>query len=1153
MKILRLDPVAFGPFTGVSLALGDGQSGLHVVYGPNEAGKSSALRALRQMLFGIPHNSSDNFLHPHQSLRIAATLRSADGTLLECVRRKGKKNTLRSADEAEVIDPRRLVEMLGGVDEESFQQRFAIDYQELVTGGRAIVQGSGDLGEILFAAASGVADLGAVQKRLAEEAEALFKPRGSVQRINKAISELSEARKTIKAAQLPSSEWSRHDEALREAERRAHEVNGRLLQKGTEKQRLQRFDQALPVIAEHASLRSQLVELGDVPLLPENFSERRIAANQSLSVAQAAERDAVRTLESIQEKIAELDVPEVLLQHATAITQLHTDLGSFRKAARDRPALVARKKQLEDESRGILCQLGRDADPDQAENLQLSRAQRVRIQELGNQHQALVSSRRTAEENVRRLADQIEGNGQKLAALNVEADPEPLRRGIRQAQQHGDLDQRLAAERAELRQAEQQVAVDLEKLPLWSGSLKELETLAVPSLETIDRFEKQLAEIGGAVKGLEDRIELAATEAAELDRHIEQIRLEQDVPSEADLAEARRRRDEGWRLVRRAWLEGVPDNSAQRAFIADFPPAADLAQAYQMSVQRADQLADRLRREADGVAHKAKLTADRQKLNVRRSELGGQHQERQNNLAAAERQWRDLWAPLGIEPLSPREMRAWAGQQRALVTAAESVRSQQTGVDELDRLAGSHREVLLACLDRVGQPPATKCATLAVLVQLCEEIVNGVDEVRGHRQQLERDLEKQNEQAGEAERLAGRADKDLSRWRGQWAEAIGRLDLPAEASPAEANAVLSTIEDLLVNRKESDGLGERIEGIDHDGAQFTAAVQRLVGNIGGDLGKLPVEEAVARLHDRLRAAREAKVRLDQFGEHRLREEVKLAEARSTINKERSILDAMCREAECASPDQLPDVEQRSTRRRTVERQLGASQSRLLELAVGAPVEAFIAEATAVDPDQLRPMIEQLEEELGQLEHEKSELLVAIGSERAELKRMDGSGEAARANEQAQVLKAQIRADADRYVRLRLASAVLRSAIEQFRAESQGPVLRRASELFAELTLGSFQGLRADYDGRGDAVMVGVRADGRSTVGVAGMSDGTCDQLYLALRLASLEHHLDHNNPIPFVVDDILIKFDDDRSVAALKALAQLSERTQVIFFTHHEH
>ena len=115
------------------------------------------------------------------------------------------------------------------------------------------------------------------------------------------------------------------------------------------------------------------------------------------------------------------------------------------------------------------------------------------------------------------------------------------------------------------------------------------------------------------------------------------------------------------------------------------------------------------------------------------------------------------------------------------------------------------------------------------------------------------------------------------------------------------------------------------------------------------------------------------------------------------------------------------------------------------------------------------------------------------------------------------------------------------------------MLGRASELFGELTLGSFEGLRADYDDKGNAVLVGVRPDGQRIVGVEGMSDGTCDQLYLALRLSLLESYLAQREPIPFIVDDILIMFDDDRAVAALKALARLAEQTQVIFFTHHHH
>jgi len=112
------------------------------------------------------------------------------------------------------------------------------------------------------------------------------------------------------------------------------------------------------------------------------------------------------------------------------------------------------------------------------------------------------------------------------------------------------------------------------------------------------------------------------------------------------------------------------------------------------------------------------------------------------------------------------------------------------------------------------------------------------------------------------------------------------------------------------------------------------------------------------------------------------------------------------------------------------------------------------------------------------------------------------------------------------------------------------VLQRASELFRQLTLGSFAELVSDFNDKDEPVLVGVRPSGEQ-VRVEGMSDGTCDQLYLALRLASLERYLVSNEPMPFIVDDILIRFDDERAAAALQVLADLSSTTQVIFFTHH--
>ena len=132
-------------------------------------------------------------------------------------------------------------------------------------------------------------------------------------------------------------------------------------------------------------------------------------------------------------------------------------------------------------------------------------------------------------------------------------------------------------------------------------------------------------------------------------------------------------------------------------------------------------------------------------------------------------------------------------------------------------------------------------------------------------------------------------------------------------------------------------------------------------------------------------------------------------------------------------------------------------------------------------------------------------------------------------------------------------ACSREGIERYRERNQGPVLRRAGELFAELTRGSFASLRVDFNDKGEAVLFGVRPGGKPAVGVEGMSTGSRDQLYLALRLASLETYLERHEPLPFIVDDVLIHFDDDRARAVLRVLAEFSKRTQVIFFTHHEH
>ena len=187
MRFLRLDLKAVGPFSGATLDLSGGDYGLHLIHGPNEAGKTSTLRALSYLLFGFPLRTSDDFVHPYDQLRVGAVLRHSDGEVLEVVRRKAAKNPLRGPDDTVVVPPERLERFLGGLDQDSFETLFGIDHARLARAGDEIRNGQGRLGELLFTAGTGLAGLRLAQDRLQSHLDLLFKPRGQNPRINQAL------------------------------------------------------------------------------------------------------------------------------------------------------------------------------------------------------------------------------------------------------------------------------------------------------------------------------------------------------------------------------------------------------------------------------------------------------------------------------------------------------------------------------------------------------------------------------------------------------------------------------------------------------------------------------------------------------------------------------------------------------------------------------------------------------------------------------------------------------------------------------------------------------------------------------------------------------------------------------------------------------
>jgi uncharacterized protein YhaN len=189
-------------------------------------------------------------------------------------------------------------------------------------------------------------------------------------------------------------------------------------------------------------------------------------------------------------------------------------------------------------------------------------------------------------------------------------------------------------------------------------------------------------------------------------------------------------------------------------------------------------------------------------------------------------------------------------------------------------------------------------------------------------------------------------------------------------------------------------------------------------------------------------------------------------------------------------------------------------------------------------------------QLSEITKQRDEWLQRRALAHADYSAIAGTDEAAKAESRRQAALAEMGLAADEYVRVWTGARLLKWALERYREEKQGPLLAAASEFFSKLTNGRHVKLLVETGGT--FRLISRRADG-SKVGVEGMSDGTSDQLYLALRLAALELHLENGMLLPFVADDLLIKCDDARAASSFTALTRLASRTQVLYFTHHRH
>ncbi len=1140
MKIAELWLRAFGPFSGVQLDLDGGQEGLHIVYGDNAAGKSSALRAITGMLFGIPQQTGDDHVHAYADLRVGGRLRNAAGAELEFLRRKAKKRSLITAN-GEALGDDALDPFLAGMSAARFLSAHGIDHERLIEGGRNILEGRGEVGEILVESGLGGARLRQTREQLQRSAEALFTPTASKRPINAGIRRWETATKAARELALPPARWLEASAALERATADRAVVEDERREVAVQAARAQRMGKVLPLVAQLRALDRDLNDIGREPVLPPGAAQERQSALRALDVATQSVARSRRSIEAWGVQRDAIAVPTGLLDRVEEVEALHDHLADYVSASQQLPSLDAVKARAVERAETLLAELRPGTALAEAPAILPSPALREQVDVLAEQLTELSSRRSVLDEALATAARELELVDEKLAEVAGATEPTEMKAFLRRAQVDAHIDRDLARAEADARKASRSAEEVVSSLGA-DLAVADLRGLPVPLRASVERFRVDEDGLDATLTRARDRVDELERRRARLQRAQDDLHSAGEVPTDNDLRRARRQRNRGWALVREHWLDGgalggrAPDM---------FEPDRAMLESYEASVHEADEISDRLRRDADRVARTKSLSAEQRELSSELFAAQRVLRDVEADVGGHRVRWRNAWASVPVAVETPREMLGWLDRYTAACAALEAAADARRVASELEARRDRIRTEARTLIDVSDSPVASIVDRLSASVDAAERR----NQLRVRLEQA-RDDDARKVAAAKARRAA--AGDALEVWRRSWSELMQAVDLPAETSVERARAVLASYDELsrctMTAAEATVELGALCSVV----AAFTKRATEVATQVAPDLVDKDPDEAAAALYARCqRAGREQDLRRN-LGERITHAESEIAEAEATIASERQRLRRLVELAQVDAVDALPTAEAQSERRGQLLEERRALVGQLLAVGDGRDVDAILTEARDVDRDALDRQRIALGRRADELDATASRLDQDIGAMRVERDKMDGTGDAADAAQEAESIAAEVVELAARHAHLRLAAGLLRKHIERYRRDHEGPLVSHAAKLFAKMTLGELVRLETALDDAGRPIIYGVRrSDVR--VGVAGMSDGTRDQLYLALRLAALHHQLDRGTgePMPFIVDDVLVGLDDRRASATLAVLAALSDRTQVLFFTHH--
>ena len=1160
MRIERVELTAFGGFSDTVVDFSSRPQALQIVYGPNESGKSTSLRAIASWLFGIPTRTIDSYRHSYQNMRVGGVVSTDSLGPLHCVRRKGRGATLLSGENHDAIPESQLRQYLSDLDEETFLHGYGLDRTRLIEGGKDIIAGEGDLGEILFSAGMGVSHLKEIRQQLHEQREEIYTPQAKKRQLNKLLAEIKQLRSDVANRVLSTVEYDRRTTQLREAREEADQARTRRNALTVQKQRVENALTAIPLVIRKSQFESEYHPLQQIPNIDADFTRRRRDASEAIARSKGSAVSTSKRLDSHQRKLNELGQPgDLLAYHETIESLVRQSL----VVSQDRQRMISLTDKVslaEDAITNLLETSGLQHDhPLLQRQLPHDEIQQLRdLEDLGirldEQVRASKAALRTEEEAQAAHAEEIVTTDESI-------DPSHLTDVLNSIESPKHLTQELLAAQHRVTACQETCTRLLKELPGLQATLSSVTECQPPDEATADLLGAKVLASKQASEAKRTEVGVLETQTDRLAAELVALRHGGLAPTLQELQQIRETRDQ---LIDEVLT--APSDESRR----------EVAEQLRHHILQADEVADRISSAAEQVAKRIQLE---QEMELKNHDLKSEKKELRKLERTAKdalEAWTNLWERSGITPVSVEGMAGWHRKYTAVLDAIsiqnEASRELAEHTNSVHQIISDIRDALRPHgieIDEAVESLAVSVNTAKRVHDECHARRRQLQSARERSDQLERDVKK-------AKAIHRESLTQLKNWSEERTKKLTSLGLDPNLSARQVASRLDAREKFLQKRDEIGQHQKEIKQIKTRAAQFVRGVAELRVSIdrAERLAK-PRTSMPAKSSEPIAATDD----LDEQGAHRwvahwksaLRQAEQVANQRESLTSQindcqrelveieqqqrdaNTILAQLCKEAQCASPDELAELEQKSQRKGWLREQLQDIDAQLTKLGQGEDLDVYTDSVRGLDESTLLAELQDCSRELESMESRIAELEQQFGAAEQAVKEMDGNGTAAEVNQQLESAKASADRLAHQYSVLSIQIAALDAAMERYREQNQGPVLSKAESMFRKLTCGRYEQLKPLMEENGPGILVGVQRGSDQTVPANLMSEGTADALFLSLRLASTLTSIEAKAPVPIILDDVLVQFDDERCMAALQLLVEVSQSTQVILFTHHQH